>query len=120
MDIKKLAKEWRISPYIISIKGDNLTVGGSLDLRGTGIKNSDKVKKLPLDFSIKVKTSIEYKFNFKGFTIADGILAKIISTKDTVKKIIIWGKKETSYLVTDNEGNYAHGKTIKEAREDLV
>lgn len=31
--IDKLAKLWRVSPDIISIKGDNLTVGGSLDLR---------------------------------------------------------------------------------------
>ena len=98
---------------------DNLTVGGSLYLRGTGITAAN-VKETSDDFFIKLKFSIECKFNLKGFTIADGILAKIISTKDGIKKIIVWGKKEASYLVTDGNGNYAHGKTIKEAREDLV
>ena len=75
--IDKLAKLWRVSPDIISIKGDNLTVGGSLDLRGTAITATD-VKKPSTDFKLKLTASIECKFNLKGFTIADEPLKLII------------------------------------------
>ena len=34
--------------------------------------------------------------------------------------MIVVGKKEQSFLITDGNGNYAHGHTIKQAREDLV
>jgi len=56
----------------------------------------------------------------EGFSIADGILARILSTKGRTKKVLIVGKKDASYLVTDGNGHYAHGATLKEAREDLI
>ena len=100
---------------------DNLTVGGYLYLRGTAITKSPKTIKTPApDFSITLKASIEVKLNLKGFSIADGILARILSSKGRTKKICIVGKKEQSYLITDGHGNFAHGKTIKEAQADLV
>ena len=64
--------------------------------------------------------SVEIKFNLRGYSIADGIFAKLLQVKNGIKKVHIVGKKEVSYLVSDENGNFAHGETIKEAREDLI
>jgi len=99
---------------------DNLTVGGSLDLEGTGITQPKKRNKLPEGFNLIVKLSIELKFNAKGLTIADGILARILQTKGSIKKILVVGKKSPSWLASDDDGNHAHGDTMKEAIEELA
>ena len=99
---------------------DNLTVGGPLDLRGTKITAPKELKKPSPDFSIKLRESIEVKFNLRGWSIADGILAKIISKKGAISQVLIAGKRKQSYLIRDKEGNYAHGETIAKAREDLI
>jgi hypothetical protein len=87
-------------------------------LRNTSI-TSRKTKPLPANFSFTVQMKIETKFNLRGYTIADGILAKIVSAKGLVKRVVIAGKKEISYLVSDGNGNHAHGKTLAEAKQDL-
>jgi len=97
-------------------EGFNPTVGGSLYLRGN-LKS--KKKPLPDGFHASLELLIEIKFNARGFTIADGILAKIIQSKKNLKKIIIVGKKEISWLASDEKGNYAHGKTSSEAVAEL-
>ena len=65
------------------------------------------------------------EFNFNcflelGFLFADGILAKILSVKNnTIFKIQICGKTEVSYCI--KKGNtFAHGDTIKQARESFI
>ena len=60
------------------------------------------------------------RFNAKGFTIADGILARILQARGNVKKIMICGKNETSWLASDDKGNHAHAETMKEALEELA
>lgn len=50
---------------------------------------------------------------------ADGIFSRVISNKSGVKKVKT-DNGDVLYIVGDDNGNYAHGKTIKEAREDLV
>jgi prefoldin subunit 5 len=60
-----------------------------------------------------------YSFLKLGYLFADGILAKIISKKGNVYKIQICGKTKISYCV--QKGNkFAHGDTIKEAKESLI
>jgi hypothetical protein len=49
----------------------------------------------------------------------DGIFSRVISNKSGVKKVKTDDGK-TLYIVSDKNGNHAHGKTIKEARADLV
>ena len=140
INVTELAKLWGVSSDNIKQNSDNLTVGGSLDLQGTAITSlpdnltvggslylrgtaitAPKFIKRPSSrFSFDLKLSIECKFNIKGFSIADGILARILHSKGAVKKIRIWGKKEESYLVSDDNGNFAHGETIAKAREDLI
>ena len=99
---------------------DNLTVGGYLDLQGTNITASKVKRKLPEDFYLKIALSVELKFNAKGFTIADGILARVLQSKDGIKKVLIVGQKVSSWLASDNDGNHAHGKTISEAVSELA
>ena len=55
-----------------------------------------------------------------GLYFADGILAKLISRKGRVARVQIIGKTEMSYVVEDGDGNYSHGKTLKEARDGLL
>ena len=61
---------------------------------------------------------ISAKLRMKGILFADGIMSHIISEKNNVFKIRIYGKKELSYCVYRN-GNFSHGKTVKEAIESL-
>jgi ribosomal protein L36 len=57
--------------------------------------------------------------NGEPHIIADGILSKIIKRKGNVYKVINHGQSEQSYLI--KRGNdYAHGKTLKDAREALI
>ena len=99
---------------------DNLTVGGSLDLSGTGITQPKRRNKLPEGFSANVKMSIEIKFNAKGYTLADGILARILQSKGGLKKIIVVGKRTVSWLASDDKGNHAHGDTAHDAVQELA
>jgi len=54
----------------------------------------------------------------KSILFADGIMSHIVSSKNNVFKIRIYGKKEISYCVY-RSGNFSHGKTLKEAIESL-
>ena len=49
----------------------------------------------------------------------DGIFSRVISNKTGVKKVKTDNGK-VLFIVSDENGNSAHGKTIKEAREDLI
>jgi len=51
--------------------------------------------------------------------LTDGVFSYVVSVKGNVKKLKN-NNGELSYLVSDNEGNSAHGKTIKDARDDLA
>ena len=59
-------------------------------------------------------------FAAAGFSFADGILARIVSQRGAVQKVVICGKTKISYVLADGEGNYAHGDTLDEARADLM
>ena len=49
----------------------------------------------------------------------DDIFSYVLSSKTGVKKVKT-DNGDILFIVTDNEGNSAHGKTIKEARADLI
>ena len=98
---------------------DNLTVGGYLDLSGTQVKRRE-VKRPSNTFSSDLSAQIEAKFNSRGYTRADGILAKILHKKEHISRVLIAGKKEPSWLVTDGSGNYAHADELDEAVQELA
>ena len=54
------------------------------------------------------------------YIIADGILTEIISHKANVWRVRKIARTAIEYLITDGNGNYAHGATLAEAKEDLL
>jgi hypothetical protein len=58
-------------------------------------------------------------FAAAGFSFADGILARLVSKRGPVSRVVICGQTKVSYLVTDGEA-YSHGETIAKAREGLM
>ena len=90
--------------------GDNLTVGGGLDLRGTKIESlPDNIHNIP---------SMLIWYN--RYVLVDGIFAEIINHRGNVWTTKRVGRKDIEYIVTDGNGRYAHGKTIQEAKNDLI
>ena len=90
--------------------GDNLTVGGSLDLQGTQITSlPDNIHNIPSMLMWGDR-----------YILVDGIFAEIINHRGNVWKTKRVGRKDIEYIVTDGNGKYAHGRTIKDAKGDLI
>ena len=98
----------------ISELPDNLTVGGSLYLRGTSISElPDRSKYESQDVSI-----LNWK---KGKYIkVDDMFCEVLKKRGNVWKCKKIGKKKHFYVVSDGKGKFAHGDTVKEAKEDLI
>jgi hypothetical protein len=95
--------------------GFNPTVGGYLELSGL----EAKAKKLPINFLEKLNFKLSEKLTWqKGkYRVFDGIFCEVLKNKKNIYKVKI--KDETAYIV--NAGYlFSHGKTIKEARENLL
>ena len=54
-----------------------------------------------------------------GFVFEDGILAELVSKKGNVTRIKIVGSQKISYIISA-DGHTAHGKTLAQARADLL
>ena len=110
-------------------EGFNPTVGGSLDLRS--------LTSIPEGFNPTVGGSLYLsnglKFNYKKlpngyllswqdgkYLLADGIFTEVIRHRGNVYHVRKIGQKEIIYLITDGNGRWSHGETLKEAREDLI
>lgn len=50
----------------------------------------------------------------------DGVFSEVLSHKGNIYRTRRIGKEIVEYLVTDGKGKWAHGATLKEARDDLV
>ncbi len=50
----------------------------------------------------------------------DDMFSEVVSKKGNVWILKDIGKNNQYFLVTDNKGKYAHGNSIKEAKEDLI
>ena len=53
------------------------------------------------------------------YILIDGILSEVIHRKGNVIKALTLGSNKESYIVSDENGNYAHGETLKDAYNDL-
>jgi hypothetical protein len=62
---------------------------------------------------------VDGMYNGDPYIIADGILSEVINKKGDVYKVINHGENRQSYIVKNGDV-YSHGKTIKQAREDLI
>ena len=94
-------------------EGFNPTVGGSLYLRSLksipkGFNENDYIKPLPL---------IEWP---SGYLKCDDRFSKIKRKIGNVYVLTDINSEKEYYLVTDGEGNYAHGDAIESAKADLI
>jgi hypothetical protein len=93
--------------------GFNPTVGGYLDLRSlTSVPGRLKDQN-------RKRTGNAIKWPCGKFIKADGIFTEILSKKGNVYTVREVGGKKTFYLVTDGNDNWAHGDTLKQAKDDL-
>ena len=58
-------------------------------------------------------------FAASGYSFADGVLARIVSSRGRVSRVVRCGQTRVSYLVTDGE-RFAHGDTLAAARDSLT
>lgn len=86
------------------------------------IENNIKILPYPIKGYI-TKNKDDNFFHFPNekdrIEIFDGIVSKIVSQKENVFKVINYGETKESYIIKEGE-YYAHGKTLKEAKEDLI
>ena len=104
---------------------DNLTVGGSLDLRGTGITGEVKVNKKLSSKAIAAISRVSnmpifWEWNDRSYIKVDDMFTAIDSHHGNVYRVHKLNSSEQLYLVTDSENHWAHGRTLQEARADLI
>lgn len=95
---------------------DNLTVGGYLYLRGTGITDISKVNRTVNHDTIKRTAEMKLKWD-SGYRIFDGIFCKVVKQIGNTYKVEIKGNN--AFIIDDGK-YFSHGKTLKEAHENLV
>ena len=99
------------------------TVGGYLDASGADTKTAfPKLEKQgegnELAASI-CRAALTAAMALNGFLYEDGILTQLISSRGNVSRVVIVGQPKVSYIVR-RDGHTAHGKTLAEARADLL
>ena len=104
---------------------DNLTVGGYLDLRGTGITGEVKVNKKLSSKAIAAISRVSnmpifWEWNDRSYIKVDDMFTAIDSHHGNVYRVHKLNSSEQLYLVTDSENHWAHGRTLQEARADLI
>ncbi|MCJ7447944.1 MAG: hypothetical protein MUO72_09635 [Bacteroidales bacterium] len=92
-------------------EGFNPTVGGSLYLRNLTSKKPT-YKKLASGYLLSWQDG--------KYLLADGIFTEVISHRGNVYHVRKIASKEIICLVTDGDGKWSHGETLKEAKSDLV
>ena len=92
--------------------GFNPTVGGYLYLRSSRKYIGSKVTPPYI--------AARYLWRNKEYIKVDGIFTRIISERGKVMKVQRIARENIEYLVTDGEGRWAHGATLKEAKESLI
>ena len=65
------------------------------------------------------KYYIAHEGKLKELIEVDGVKSMLLHRKGNVMKVLTTSFEE-SYIVSDGNGNYSHGSTIKEAKEDLI
>ncbi len=92
----------------------NPTVGGGL-ITDFGRKHVGAKVSIP-----KIQLPEIYTWNNGQYIKADGIFMEVVSKKGNIYKVRKINKIEESYLITDGNGRWSHGSTLKEAKDDLI
>ena len=93
-------------------EGFNPTVGGYLYLSSVSKYIGAKVE-IPY-------IPARYLWRNKEYIKVDGIFTKIISERGNVMRVQRIARSEVEYLITDGDGRWAHGATLKEAKDSLI
>ena len=105
---------------------DNLTVGGYLNLENcTGITGEVKVNKKLSSKAIAAISRVSnmpifWEWNDRSYIKVDDMFTAIDSHHGNVYRVHKLNSSEQLYLVTDSENHWAHGRTLQEARADLI
>ena len=105
---------------------DNLAVGGVLDIRDTSITDNVEVNTTFSPEQYKKIHDLEnmalfWERNGVRYIKADGIFSVIVSHHGNVYRVHKLGQEDKPfYLITDGDNHWAHGATIKEAKDDLI
>ena len=104
---------------------DNLTVGGNLYLEGTAITDKGNIRtQLTAEQNAKIEKQqnplLRWEWNRKTYIKVDGIFSEVISSKGNLYHTKQIGSEKIEYLITDGNGKWAHGKTLQEAKADLL
>lgn len=86
---------------------ESISVGGKVYMNGEEIDRGDSVQGMTWDIQ-----GVQY-------IQADGIMSRIVHTREDVYEVEDIINKDTAYLVTNGEGTFAHGKTLRKATEAL-
>ena len=78
----------------------------------------DSMTTLP-DNTYHILNGVIFESNGKKYIKADNILSEIVSRRNNVYHVRIFGSTKTTVLITDGE-NWSHGETLKEAKDDLI
>ncbi|MCK9325665.1 MAG: hypothetical protein M0P69_09230 [Bacteroidales bacterium] len=102
-------------------------IGGKLDVQGADRRtvfpklkheNSDKAKQI-------ARRNLTHSLLKSGYMLQDGILSKHIASRKLANGLIVHtgiivGKTNKTYVIETPDGVYAHGDTVKQAREALL
>jgi len=91
---------------------DNLTCGGDLYFRGTQIKERNYTQINPDNYLFTWQNGKYIK--------CDELFCEVVQKKGNAFRVKEIGNSKKFYVVTDGKGKFAHGDTIKEAKEDLI
>ena len=94
-------------------EGFNPTVGGYLDL-------SSETKHIGANVNIPNIPTPDLQWDNGKYICRDGILTEVVSNRHNVYRVRKIARKEIEYLITDGNGNWAHGDTLEEAKDDLM
>ena len=94
-------------------EGFNPTVGGYLYLRS-------ETKYIRANVNIPNIPTPDLQWDNGKYICRDGILTEVVCNRHNVYRVRKIARKEIEYLITDGNGNWAHGDTLEEAKEDLM
>ena len=97
---------------------DNLIAGGGI--YGMSDAPTPTLTKEAREKGQKIRNFLQWKQGNKTYIKADGVFSVVDNHRGNVWRTHRVGKQETLYVVTDGEGHYAHGNTLKEAKDDLI
>ena len=94
---------------------EGMTIGGSLYLGYNQL--TEKVTPPPTK---PAPTVFHWEWRGRRYIKADGIFQQVVLQKGNVYRVKNIGATKETYLITDGDGRWSHGDTLKQAKDDLM